>query len=75
MFHVPGRGPDQLNRCEVAAESSLLTRSHLCSHISRYNTTGVYCHVAAPESRSGKIAIYMPQDAGDTLVKPKGPTG
>ena len=26
-FDVPG--PDQLNRCEVAAESSLLTRSHL----------------------------------------------
>ena len=25
--HVPGRGPDLLNRCEVAAESSLLTRS------------------------------------------------
>jgi len=37
-FHVPGRGPDQLNRCEVAAESSLLTCSCLCSHISWYNT-------------------------------------
>ena len=39
-FHVPGRGPDQLNRCEVAAESSLLTCSHLCSHIPWYNTIG-----------------------------------
>jgi len=38
-FHVPGRGPDQLNRCKVAAESSLLTCSRLCSHISWYNTT------------------------------------
>jgi len=38
MFHAPGRGPDQLNRCKVAAESSLLTCSLLCSHISWYNT-------------------------------------
>jgi len=38
-FHVPGRGPHLLNRCEVAAESSLLTCSRLCSHISWYNTT------------------------------------
>ena len=37
-FHVPGRGPHLLNRCEVAAESSLLTCSRLCSHISWYNT-------------------------------------
>jgi len=39
-FRVPGQGPDQLNRCEVAAESSLLTCSHSCSHISWYNAIG-----------------------------------
>jgi len=39
-FNVPGWGPDQLNRCEVAAEISLLTCSHRCSHISWYNTIG-----------------------------------
>jgi len=40
-IYLPGRGPDQLNRCEVAAENSLLTCSHLCSHISWYKTIGV----------------------------------
>ena len=39
-FHVPGWGPDQLNRCEVAADGSLLTRRHFRSHISWYNTIG-----------------------------------
>jgi len=39
-FQVPGRGPDQLNRCGVPAENSLLTCSHLCSHIFWYNTIG-----------------------------------
>jgi len=39
-FHVPGWGPDQLNRCEVAADGSLLALRHLHSHISWYNTRG-----------------------------------
>ena len=39
-FLVLGRGPDKLNCCEVAAEISLLTCSHLCSHISWYNVIG-----------------------------------
>jgi len=39
-FHVLGRGPDQLNRYEVATKNSLLTCSHHCSHISWYNTIG-----------------------------------
>jgi len=30
----PGGGPDQLNRVYLAADSSLLTRRHLRSHIS-----------------------------------------
>jgi len=38
----------------VAAESSLLTRSQLCSHISWYNTAGVLLQVAIlPERDEG----------------------
>jgi len=40
-FNVQRWGPNQLNRCEVTAESSLSTCSYLCSHISWYNAIGV----------------------------------
>jgi len=55
-FHVPGGGPDQLNRCKEAATGSMLMCSSNCSFISWYNTMGVNHREAALESRSGKIA-------------------
>ena len=39
-FRVPGRGPDQLNRCKEASARSMLTCSLNCSFISKYNTMG-----------------------------------
>jgi len=40
MFHVPGGGPDQLNRCKEAAAGSVLTCSSNCSFTPWYNTMG-----------------------------------
>ena len=59
MFHVPGLGPDQLNRCEVGAESSLLTCSHLCSHISWYNTIGFLLTIQLHQKMA--TTIYCPK--------------
>ena len=53
------RKADLLNRCKVAAKSILLTCSRPCSHISGTIQYGFYYHVAAAESRSGKIATDL----------------
>ena len=58
-----------MNRCEVAAESSLLTRSHLCTI-----QQGFYYHVAAPSSRSRKIATRCCSSGSCEISMPQSKT-